>query len=617
MVSARKQLRRFSDRSYQLGVLAVVLWLATYVGYRVAFGLHSDAPLADIARHADALYQAMPPSYSDRERLGQLVRQAQLLRDGELPPPLIVVVPGQDKGVQDPKAAKKAAEAAAAPSTQSREQVVAARQVELAGELKRVIDDLQATADRAAEHLDELRHPQPAATPASGDQSVGSASATAAAATTTADAPAATGDQATPPVDPAAQLAAAERDLTTARGLFPAARPLRALVLWLADPGQWAYEQHFWAAFWAIVAAGLPAGVSFWYLVRGLRLPTGIAPGIHLPAALVRRREEDRDLRQGTLGSYFLHMLVIALPMITFSCSHQLGLPGGGGGASGQPQAEQEIKVKQVKKQKLVVNPFSSIIINTPKQLDENLEELTQRMASATKAGGAGDGDGAGYGAGASGGQIQFVVINHGGHGWDEANAVAAPNFLKEFHKAVPVPTAHSPVSVRVSDLIAQKDPRQQPPLIYLCMDNTGYQFGQAELDFLRKYASSTGGGIGGTILVDSQGGALPHVQRLVGQLFPGRPLVPIPLDDLLFRIRVPMTGRDWAIAHHDGDRIMGVREGDRWILVFHPGDLVDGWRAAMGPRWQAIAFQFGINLWDYSAKNFMRARGDALRQQH
>lgn len=596
----RRHLRRFRDRSYQLGLLAVALCLGTYLGYRLVFGLGSEAPMAEIAARTEALAQAMPSAHPDRERMGQLVRQAQALRDGELPPALAVVLPAGGTPAKPATEGQANATPAAVPA-QSREELLAARQVELAGELKRIIDDIQAAADRGSERVGDLRRgpppAPPAAQPVDGGQTVAEPM---------------DGEPAVA-ADPAAALAAAERDLEAARSLIAPAKPLRALVLWLADPVLWARELHFWAAFWAIVAAGVPAAVSFWYLVRGLTLPLGIPAG-HLPAAVVRRHEEDRDLRQGALGSYFLHMLVIALPMITFSCSQRLGLPGGGGGAAGPAQAQEQIQVKQIKKRKFVVNPFSSIIINSPKQIDEDLDELTQRLATAAKAGGEGDGEGAGYGKGASGGQIQFVTINHGGQGWDEANAAAAPKFLREFHAKVPVPTAREAISVRVSELAAQKDPRQQPPIVYLCMNGGGFQFSSSEIEFLRRYASNGTGGIGGTILIDSQGGALPHAQRLVAQLFPGRPLVPIPLDDRLFRTRVAMTGRDWAIAHHDGDRILGVREGDRWALVFHPGDLVDGWRAAMGPRWQAIAFEFGINLWDYAAKNYMRVQGEKVR---
>ena len=41
-----------------------------------------------------------------------------------------------------------------------------------------------------------------------------------------------------------------------------------------------------------------------------------------------------------------------------------------------------------------------------------------------------------------NGGKIRFVVVDHGGRGWDDVVDVAAGNFLREHARRVPVPAA-------------------------------------------------------------------------------------------------------------------------------------------------------------------------------
>lgn len=594
--------RRSHDRSLHLIVAALTLWLLTFFCYRGATSVAVYDPLGELAIRGNAVLALMPTEHPARLDLVDIVQRAQSLGASAATIPSA----GQPPAVK--VLTDKTPPAAPIPKPGAK---VVPPEVELASCTLRVMEQLQDRVDQARDRINEvkrsLEEKPPVATvaqpttqipPAENHQVNDSTSGTEASGSET------SGSE--KPSPPLPTMEEAHQQLTEAASLLPVARRLRALALWLADVPKFERERNFWATFWAITAAAIPASISFWYVLRCRQLPLTFPADNHLPAAIVRQRECTRDFRQTILGSYFLHALMIILPMLGFAQAYNLGPPGGGGGIVGSPDKPQEqIKIIQVKQRKLMVNPFSAIRINQPKELEQDLAEETRQMATAQVAGGSGDGAGGGYGQGVKGGSIRFVVVNHGGHGWDEANAVAAPNFLREFGKRVAVPTDRQPIVVRVSDLTAQRDPTQQPPLLYLCGDQTGFNFSTEDLAFLKKYTCD----IGGLMLIDDTGGALGHAQTLAARLFPGQPLLPIPQDDILFRGRQPMGEDDRALAKHDGDRILGVRYKGRWVMVFHPGDLVDGWRGAYGPRWQEIAYRFGINTWDYAATQFDHVR--------
>lgn len=331
-----------------------------------------------------------------------------------------------------------------------------------------------------------------------------------------------------------------------------------------------------------------------------------------VPEVVGRAIRDEDGLAWRIAGSYGLHVLVmVGMVLMARGCAQRLGPPGGGGGeteaASEAPEQVEEVKVQQVRRRKLVVNPNSAIILKQPDEVPIDLREMTKELVKTKKLGGAGTGPGAGY-EGGQGAALRFVTINHGGRGWDDGNLVAAPNLLREVRARIGVPTANKPDSVTVRDLAAQSDPDQQPPMVYMGFGNEGPRFSPSDHEFLRRYAIE----IGGLILVDDNGGGRRHAEALAQSLFPGQPLVALPQDDRIFNIRESMASvapEERALAKHGGDRIMGVSDGKRWLMIYHPGDLLDGWRGAYGVRWQESAFRFGVNVFHYATVTFTRIR--------
>ena len=353
----------------------------------------------------------------------------------------------------------------------------------------------------------------------------------------------------------------------------------------------------------------LAGAIQYWWRRRAWLANRRNHP---VPAVASRAWREDDGLAWRIAGSYGLHVLIIVLlVLMARGCAQRLGPPGGGGGAvseaSAEPEEVQEVKVQQVRRRRLVVNPNSAIILKQPDEVQIDLREETRHEAKAQRLGGAGTGPGAGY-EGGQGEKLRFVVLEHGGKGWDDANAVAAPNLLRELSARIGVPTAQKADTASVTDLAAQQDPDQQPPVLYLCLGGAGPSLSGSDQEFLRRYAVE----IGGLLLLDDTGGGRRHAEELARRLFPGLPLIALPQDDRIFTIRESMAGipaEQRALARHGGDRIMGVSDGKRWLMIYHPGDLVDGWRGAYGQRWQETAYRFGVNVFHYATVTFTRIR--------
>ena len=404
-------------------------------------------------------------------------------------------------------------------------------------------------------------------------------------------------------------------------------RPLLHAELFASTVGAWAVLkaavfgplpsaqlQQVVAALLAVSTLPLIVGAVFhWRQRRAWLAGRRVHP---IPAVAERAARDESGLGWRIAGSYGLHVLVIIIMMVgARGCAQRLGPPGGGGGGDGgeteaaseTPVVVEEVKIQQVRRRRLVVNPNSAIILRQPDEVTIDLREETRHEAKVQRTGGAGKGPGAGY-EGGQGEKLRFVTIDHGSRGWDDVNPVAAPNMLRELRARIGVATASRPDSLTVRDLSAQKNADEQPTVLYVCLGNDAPKFSSTDLDFLRKYASE----IGGLILLDDIGGGRRHAEMLAQRLFPGLPLVALPKDDRIFSIResmasIPMDQR--SLAHHGGDRIMDVSDGKRWLMIYHPGDLLDGWRGAYGARWQETAYRFGVNVFHYATVNFTRIR--------
>lgn len=571
--------RRLMSASSLLAVIAVVLFVATWVGYRQWLGTDADpGAIAAIAR------DAIEPAVDDDElqdALRTLVEQAESVAAGGQPfatppPPEPQPVKGPD-GVliqpDDPRYARVAGIDPDAPPATAAEDDLS--ELPPAVALARVASGL---AGRLEVHAGWLLAPP---VPAEDD-------------------------------DEAAQPAPAPSPEQRARAEALSARAdqLTAAALPLADPAAWRKEVTLYASLYALLAAALPlGGGALCYHLARIR---GRRPALpeRVPAALSRAWRQDRDLRYNGYSAYLVHVLMLALPFVGFHCAHDLGPPGGGGEEAGEEQLQQ-VQVVEVVRRKLLVNPFSPISLEVPDEMEIEVEDLTERLASAA-AGGEGEGEG-GYEGGA-GGSFTFVAINHGGAQWDEATrSSAAAKFLAAFASRTGVRTNRRPLELKVGDLMAQEDDDQQPALIYLCLSGSAPRFSRAELAFLRRYVDE----IGGVILIDAVGrGAKRHADGIARGITGAAGWRVIGRDDALMRSREDLTGyddRELALSAHDGGNLLGIRAGDgRWGMIYHPGDLVDAWRGAYDSRWQETGFKIGTNVADYAMKRFTRRRRGA-----
>lgn len=384
---------------------------------------------------------------------------------------------------------------------------------------------------------------------------------------------------------------------------------LDAVLAPLGDPEAWARDTALAASLAGLCTAAVPWVVAAFLFHLGRMRGRRDYREENLPAARGRLWRQERDLQYHGFTSYGVHILLILLPFISFHCAHDLGPPGGGGGEVGEKNPEEQIQVVEVKRRKLVVNPFSPIVLDQPDELDVDVQELTKRLATASAAGGEGEGEG-GYEGGA-GNAFTFVAINHGGQHWDEATRTqAASKFLGYFRTRTGVKTNLRPLELSVGDLRAQRDDNQQPALIYLCLGSSPARFTRQDLAFLRRYVDE----IGGVILIDAVArGARRQADDLARSLFGTAAWKTIGRDDALMNGREQLgsyADRELALSAHDGANLMGVRGADgAWCMIYHPGDLVDAWRGAYDAAWQETGFRIGVNIADYAMKRFTRRR--------
>jgi hypothetical protein len=125
------------------------------------------------------------------------------------------------------------------------------------------------------------------------------------------------------------------------------------------------------------------------------------------------------------------------------------------------------------------------------------------------------------------------------------------------------------------------------------------------EFQVLRKYLEENGG----TLIADCGSGNWDRsFRRFIAQLYPDKPLVNIPDDDLIYRFPYPFPNGAPPLWHHGGNRALGIRSQGRWTVFYHPGDVNDAWKtghSGLDPQLAERAYKLGVNLVYYSFCNW------------
>ncbi len=336
----------------------------------------------------------------------------------------------------------------------------------------------------------------------------------------------------------------------------------------------------------------------------------------------VRTGGGDPLFRKSWLGSFWGHLLLIVIIpwlMQYIGCRERYNVPHGSGEEAVAAVVNVTKPVKK-KKQRLLINLQSAIILSKP-DLDEDsdVEEIVEQAteivytadtssAQARAAGKMGKGGGkeGGWPDGVGNDPIRFLRIKHSGPGWDDGMdevSRADINFLEELKKVTGFKIAKTP-EARTIQQLRNFDKGFAPPFMYL----TGVgqiPVSSGDVKVLREYLLD-----GGMLFADAgSSGFHGSFMALMAAVFPDRQVVTIAFDDPIFQGPFVFPEGAPKLWHHGGDKALGVKHQNRWVVFYHPGDMNDAWKTGgSGMRRDLCekSYHLGINVLYHAFTNYL-----------
>ena len=301
-------------------------------------------------------------------------------------------------------------------------------------------------------------------------------------------------------------------------------------------------------------------------------------------------------LRRYLTGSLLLHVLLVAsttLTMFVPGCKKTYDLVKG----SGKPTAmikQMRVEVKKVQRKRVLVNPNSPIVFETPalELTPLNLKEVTANEYNI----GQGEGTGpAGYAAGRDGARFVFVRVRYEGGNWDlNLRNGSDENMTKEFGRRARMPVSNIPQDVSFAEL-GRYVRGKAPPVVFMC-GSYAFRFDAREVKGVRGYLLENRG----MIFADNGGNQFHSTfLRFMSQVLPEISPVLVPDDDPIYLAPYPLGGCPplWA---HSGTRALGWKKDGRWVAYYHQGSLSDAWKDSHGgtsAESAEQAYQLGVNI--------------------
>jgi hypothetical protein len=335
----------------------------------------------------------------------------------------------------------------------------------------------------------------------------------------------------------------------------------------------------------------------------------------------IRTHGRNPEYRKSNWTSGWSHLLVIIIiPWLLnlFGCIDPYRVPFGGGEPA--VQRMQIVKPKKKKKKKeYILSLDTAILFNIPdlddSKIYEEIEMTTRKtyMADASAAHGklgSKTANQPGFWDGFLDGQMRFIRLEYRGAGWDDGmddKSRADMNFLLKFREVSGgMKTALQGESHAIR--LLKKYPRgQEPPFVYMTGVGGIDEGGEKDRKILRKYLRG-----GGMLFADAGSGHWDGAFRsFIRRLFPGKQLAIIADDDPIFQLPFTFPNGAPPLWHHGGRRALGIKEGGRWIVFYHPGDMNDAWKvghSGLDPHLADSSYQLGINVVYYSTMRYMEA---------
>lgn len=322
----------------------------------------------------------------------------------------------------------------------------------------------------------------------------------------------------------------------------------------------------------------------------------------------------DRRFRQALVLGLLAQVLLMVLLSIPwhFGWQKPYGLPKGSGQEN--PQARQIIvqRVQRVKKERLIVNPNSAVILQRPKidqsdlmaQVDQETQQTYKATGGNTGRPGKGGGKEGGWPEGMENARIRFIRLQYADGDWDQDMGYDADyNMLLKFRDETGFKIAPNTEAIAIQDL--KHFPKAQKPPFVFITGRKGMKLSSTEIQVLRWYCLEEGG----MIIADNGGGSFDSSFRTVmRQVFPELRWVDIANDDVLFRCYYQFSRGAPPLWHHSGWRAAGLKHNGRWVVFYHQGDMNDAWKtghSGASPAVAAEAYRLGINLMFYAFNQY------------
>jgi hypothetical protein len=376
---------------------------------------------------------------------------------------------------------------------------------------------------------------------------------------------------------------------------------------------------------WMLVIAGVGLLHTFAWRRRTVNLYHGLEspPRVHLtepaPGDIfledVRTFGPDPQHRASIFGSTFAHVFfLLILPwLLAHGCVDPYYIPEG----SGNPvvMMVQVVQPQKKKPKKYILRPNSAIYFDVPDLTESEVEKEVKQESEATyKANnqtlvgmmGAGGGKKGGWPEGMGRHPVRFIRLQYDGSDWNDGMGSDGADmaFLSEFEQFTGFKTANQSEAHGMR-LLTQYPKGFAPPFVYMT-GNGRINTSQAERDALREYLLD-----GGMLFADAGSRSWDSSFRnWIRQVFPGKSLVSISLDDPIFQMPTAFPNGPPMMWEHGGSRCLGMKHDGRWIVFYHPGDLNDAWKggqvSGLNKRQTEGAFELGVNIIYYAFTHYL-----------
>jgi hypothetical protein len=333
----------------------------------------------------------------------------------------------------------------------------------------------------------------------------------------------------------------------------------------------------------------------------------------------IRTWGRDPRYSKSLLASAGVHALILfgalLISMLFRGCVPPFMAPKG----SGTPSVTKiRFVPKKPKKKKYILNPNSAIIFDQPELDDSKIQEevdyesqdvYTADADAVHGKMGAGGGDEGGWPDGDEAGKIRFARLKYDCRGWDdgmsEDTGNADVNFLTFLRNlpSVSLKIANRGEAWTIGDY-ARLPKGRKPWFIYMT-GSERFRMSKKDVQRLRDYINE-----GGMIFADSSSERWTRSFKAFCkyQLFPDKQLREIADDDPIFLRPYGFPNGAPPLFHHGGWKAMGIKQGDRWVVFFHPGDVNDAWKTPPQTEQykRKAAFRLGVNIVWYAVTNYL-----------